>query len=37
MPPAELRLNWLERLIREETIVNAKRCVSKLLFPKYER
>lgn len=37
MPLAELRLNWLERLIREETIVNAKRCVSKLLFPKYER
>jgi len=33
----ELRLDRLERLIREETIVNANRYVSKLLLPTYEK
>jgi hypothetical protein len=33
IPLEELRLDRLERLIREETIVNTKRYVSKLLLP----
>jgi hypothetical protein len=37
MPLEELRLDRLERLLREETIVNAKRYVSILLLPTYEK